>query len=167
MGLPVVSLITGAFKIVGGAISSWQERKQLEQKTRLEIEKAKSNAIIEQAKRGQVHEFKWDEIMAQGSMDSWKDEWFVILLSIPAVLCFIPGLDVYVTRGFVALAATPDWYKAAFGIAVAASFGFRKFGNYMMDRKEPAPTVTSEDGKIPHPDLEEEEEKDDGWHRPG
>lgn len=136
MGLPIVGLVTGAFKLIGGAIGNWQERKKMEQEVKLEVEKAKAQAIIDQAKRGQLHEMKWDEIMAKGSMNSWKDEWFVILLSVPAVLCFIPGLDVYVTKGFIALSNTPDWYKAAFGIAVAASFGFRQFGNYMMKRKE-------------------------------
>ena len=66
--------------------------------------------------------------------NSWKDEWFVILLSIPAVMAFIPGLSIYVGLGFDELAKAPDWYLGAFGIAVAASFGVRKFANRMIDK---------------------------------
>ena len=65
---------------------------------------------------------------------SWKDEWFVILLSIPAVMAFIPGLSGYVGMGFAELAKAPDWYLGAFGIAVAASFGFRKFADRMVKK---------------------------------
>lgn len=119
---------------IASIIGNWQKKKLQKQENEMKIEQARTEAIIEQAKRGQMHEIEWDEIMAKGSQESWKDEWFVILLSIPAILCFIPGLDVYVVKGFEALATTPDWYKAAFGIAVAASFGFRKFGNYMMGK---------------------------------
>ena len=74
--------------------------------------------------------------MAQGSQVSWKDEWFTILLSIPAILAFIPGAVGYVEQGFKALNGMPDWYKAAFGLAVAASFGYRKFIGVMNNKNK-------------------------------
>jgi len=120
---------------VGSLVSGFFERKHIQQKLKLEIEKAKVTGAIQLKDKIATGDIDWDMVQARGSQTSWKDEWFVILLSIPAILCFIPGWDVYVTKGFISLQQTPDWYKAAFGIAVAASFGFRKFGDFMMKRK--------------------------------
>ena len=52
----------------------------------------------------------WERIMAQGSQSSWKDEWFVIVLSIPLVLAFVPGTEGWVDSGFQQLSKAPDWY---------------------------------------------------------
>ena len=38
--------------------------------------------------------------MAENSKTSWKDEFFVIVLSIPLILAFIPGAEGIVDRGF-------------------------------------------------------------------
>ena len=63
--------------------------------------------------------------MAEGSKSSWKDEWFVIILSIPLILCWIPGAEGWVDRGFEQLSKAPDWYFYSLGIAISASFGIR------------------------------------------
>ena len=44
--------------------------------------------------------------MAEGAKSSWKDEWFVIL-SIPLILCWIPGAEGWVDRGFAQLSKAP------------------------------------------------------------
>jgi len=67
----------------------------------------------------------WERIMAQGSQSSWKDEWFVIVLSIPLVLAFVPGTEGWVDSGFEQLSKAPDWYFYSLGIAISASFGVR------------------------------------------
>jgi hypothetical protein len=51
----------------------------------------------------------WERIMAEGAKSSWKDEWFVIVLSIPLILAFIPGAEGWVDRGFEQLSKAPDW----------------------------------------------------------
>ena len=63
--------------------------------------------------------------MAQGSQSSWKDEYFVIILSLPLILCWIPGAEGWVERGFEQLEKAPDWYFYTLGIAISASFGVR------------------------------------------
>jgi hypothetical protein len=40
-------------------------------------------------------------------------------------MCFIPGLDVYATRGFEILQGTPEWYRWALTGMIAATFGLR------------------------------------------
>jgi hypothetical protein len=60
-----------------------------------------------------------------GPISSWKDEWLVILFSIPLILAFIPGMEDIVSRGFQQLEQMPEWYQYSLGVIVAASFGVR------------------------------------------
>jgi len=70
-------------------------------------------------------EIDWDLKMADASASSWKDEWLVILFSIPLILAFIPGMEDIVSRGFQQLEQMPQWYQYSLGTIVAASFGTR------------------------------------------
>jgi hypothetical protein len=116
--------------IVGGFIDSAKAKRKLKaakQETELKIEYAKATADI-----------NWDSQAMLNAQNSWKDEWFTILLSIPAILCFIkfsffdgPGI---VADGFAALSGAPEWYLGAFGLAVAASFGMRSYAKKMIGK---------------------------------
>jgi hypothetical protein len=70
-------------------------------------------------------EIDWDLKMADASASSWKDEWLVILFSIPLILAFIPGMEDIVSSGFQQLEQMPEWYQYSLGVIVAASFGTR------------------------------------------
>ena len=64
--------------------------------------------------------------MAQGSQNSWKDEWLVGLFSIPLILSFCGEWGrTIVAEGFAALETMPNWYQYTLGVIVAASFGVR------------------------------------------
>ncbi len=69
--------------------------------------------------------------MAENSGGSWKDEFFVIVLSVPMVLCFIPGMEGVVHHGFQQLQQAPDWYMHALLIAISASFGLRGLNKFI------------------------------------
>ena len=120
---PIVDLVK---TVAGGFLDSAKAKRELKaavQQTKLKIEYAKATADID-----------WDAQAMLNSQNSWKDEWFVILLSVPAVMAFVPGLAPFVALGFTALAQSPDWYLGAFGIAVAASFGVRKFADKLINK---------------------------------
>ena len=112
-----------------GPISSlagtWLEGKV--EKTKAEagakVAKAKAEAVIMEKKA--TGEIDWDLKMADASASSWKDEWLVILFSIPLILAFIPGMEDIVSRGFQQLEQMPEWYQYSLGVIVAASFGVR------------------------------------------
>jgi hypothetical protein len=89
----------------------------------LKLTEAKAKAQILMSKETSVAD--WERIMAEGSRSSWKDEWFVIILSIPLVLCWVPGAEGWVDRGFEQLNKAPDWYFYSLGLAISASFGVR------------------------------------------
>jgi len=55
----------------------------------------------------------------------WKDEWVLIILSIPMILAFIPYTVKYVEAGFIALDGTPLWYRTTVMTIYLATFGIR------------------------------------------
>ena len=92
-------------------------------KTEAEVAKKKAEAIVYERKANA--EIDWDLEAIKGSASSWKDEWLVILFSVPLILAFIPGMEGIVEQGFAQLEAMPDWYQYSLGVIVAASFGVR------------------------------------------
>jgi|SRR5210317_1805824 hypothetical protein len=92
-------------------------------KTAAEVALKNAEAIVYEKKA--TAEIDWDLEAIKGSQNSWKDEYLTILLSIPVILCFIPGMEEVVRNGFEQLDKVPDWYKLMFSAVVAAAFGFK------------------------------------------
>lgn len=114
--------------IVGRVSDYFENKRRVEQvkvESELRIREAMTHANIDRAKAGQIADIEWASTMAEASKESWKDEWFTVVLSIPAIMSFIPGLSPYVELGFHALSTTPEWYQYALLVAVGASFGVR------------------------------------------
>ena len=110
---------TAVLSAIGGIASDWFKNKRQEAQTKHKVK-------LEQIKAQK----DWDNIQAQNSSTSWKDEWFTIIFSIPLLAAFIPPALPYVQEGFVALEAMPDFYKAFLGAAVAASFGMKSIARW-------------------------------------
>ena len=90
------------------------------------VAEAKARAsVAEQVAAGKV---KWEGKMADATVDSWKDEFALVVLLLPAILVFIPGMREYVKEGFEVLATLPDWYQYLLYIAISASFGIKGVG---------------------------------------
>ena len=129
--------IFSAIKMVASPITDivkgWQARKTVKLKSEIAISGAKTTAQIKKIETGQLADIAWEKTSLEQS--GWKDEWFVILLSIPMILCFIPGGSQYVERGFAALDKTPVWYQWAIMVAIGSSFGYKKFCDFMSFKK--------------------------------
>lgn len=107
---------------VGGLATAYLENKV--QKTK--AKGALDVAIEERKTKMATGEIDWDHTMAEASKDSWKDEYILLLWSIPLVLSFTGEAGVsIVMRGFEALAQAPTFYTASLGIMVGASFGVK------------------------------------------
>jgi hypothetical protein len=121
---PIVELIkTG----VGGFLDNQKAKQRLKLatlETKLAIEMKRATADID-----------WDTQAMLNAKDSWKDEYLLLLFSPPLIMAFIPGLVPYVVQGFAALNDTPDWYKGAIALMVAASFGMRAYARRQMGMK--------------------------------
>ena len=105
--------------------STWLQGKveKTKAETGAKVAKAKAEAVIMEKKA--TGEIDWDLEAIKGSQNSWKDEWLVILFSIPLILAFIPGMEEVVANGFAQLETMPQWYQYSLGVIVAASFGVR------------------------------------------
>ena len=108
--------------IVGGIVQGKMEQKAAETKAKVAKAEAQAQIMLSQA----TSEADWEKVMAEGSRDSWKDEWLTILFSVPLVLAFCGewGRNI-VMDGFAALDAMPDYYRYTLGAIVSASFGIR------------------------------------------
>ena len=129
--------IFGAIKMVATPITQvvtgWQKRKTVKLDGDIAISKAKTEANIDKIKTGQAADIAWEVTSLDQS--GWKDEYWTIVLSIPMIMCFIPGLVEYVVQGFEALQKTPEWYRYAIGIAISSAFGVKTFANFMKLKK--------------------------------
>ena len=120
--LSIVPSIVGS---ISDHFKDKRELKRIEASAQVELKKAITEANIKKVATGQAADINWEQTMAEGSVGSWKDEFWTIVLGIPAVMSFIPGLDVYVVAGFIALAGTPDWYQNLLMMAIGAAFGIQ------------------------------------------
>ena len=112
----VTSIITGVFGVIAEPVKEWQKRKtlevaqedkQLERQHELNVKKI--DVAFELAKQGQKVEADWDTNAQNNMKYTWKDEWFVILFSIPLIGAFVPSIQPYILEGFMVLNKTPAW----------------------------------------------------------
>ncbi len=133
IGDAVFGLVKGLISPVTNYFMANQKRKAAKLTSDLIINEAKTNATIDKIKTGQCADIAWEN--TQITQSGWKDEYWTIVLSVPAILCFIPGMVEYVRSGFDVLGGMPGWYQWMLGIAVGAAFGYRKIADFMSLKK--------------------------------
>jgi hypothetical protein len=108
---------------IANLAGTWLEGKveKTKAETGAKVARAKAEATIMEKKA--TGELEWDLEMARGSQSSWKDEWLVILFSVPLILAFIPGMEGVVANGFEQLKAMPQWYQYSLGVIATKFFG--------------------------------------------
>ena len=118
----IAQLLGPITNIVGSIVSGKMEQKAAETKAKVAKAEAQAQIMLSQA----TSEANWEKVMAEGSRDSWKDEYLVLLYSIPLILSFSGDWGRQtVADGFNALSTMPSWYQYTLGVIVSASFGVR------------------------------------------
>ena len=99
-------------------------------KANLKLVEAEAKATI--MKSAATSEAEWEKLMAQNANNSWADELYAVIFALPLVLAFAGdwGREI-VQNGFTALDACPDWYKAALGIILSATFASRQATKFL------------------------------------
>lgn len=125
-------------KILAGPIAAatdyFKRRMELkyeEREHKRKIEEAMLERQIELIKQGLTADATWE--LEQIRTSGWKDEYVLIVLSIPLIMCFVPGLDKYVIAGFGVLNQTPGWYQWLILIVFSAIFGIRVWRRQQSD----------------------------------
>ena len=119
---------------VANLASSWLQGKadKATANAKLKLVEAESKAAILMSKETSTAD--WERIMAESTKNSWKDEFITIVVMIPVILCFIPGLENVVKNGFDRLAELPEWYTWLVFAVCSAAIGIRG-GKQFMGRK--------------------------------
>jgi hypothetical protein len=120
----LLSWITGA--PVEKIAEYFTQRQQLKHEIKLETLRGKiawEEAKTRRASESEGRDAEWELESIRNS--GWKDEWVLILLSIPLVLVFIPQTQPVVVEGFAALEATPEWYRWLVMLIFTAIYGIR------------------------------------------
>jgi len=125
-------IVSGIGKPVSDYFTRRQELKaeqyKLDSEERLkmhELKMAEVDRRIDLQKQGLTADLNWEMEFARQASSSWKDEYTLIVCSIPAVLAFIPGCDEIVSKGFDALEKTPSWYQLLLLTLFFATVGIR------------------------------------------
>ena len=95
------------------------------QKAKSTVEIAQAEAKAEVMKSAAMHDSKWELIMAEATKNSWKDELVTIVILIPCILAFIPGVEDIVKSGFERLNELPEWYQYLLFLTCSAALGIR------------------------------------------
>ena len=126
------NILSSIIAPVGNLASSWMENKTESQRGKTAVAKAKAEAEAKVMVSAATSTLSGEKIMAQGSQNSWKDEWLTILFSIPLILAFAGDFGrTMVAQGFAALEVMPTWYQYTLGVIVSASFGVRSATNFL------------------------------------
>ena len=120
----MIPIVSGVLDLATGYLKNRQKIKaaEAESKARV-IEKSADNVA------------DWERQQAINANNSWKDEYLLVVFTIPVIMGFIPSLAPYVLEGFKVLDNMPEWYRYFLGVAVAASFGVRKAARVIISRR--------------------------------
>jgi len=104
--------------------------------------KADEKKAIQQRKINAINnDANWEATMADATKSSWKDEYLIILLTLPlwligwAIAMDDPSMLERVHQGFVALQELPEFYQYLLYTGVLASFGVKGADALMKMRK--------------------------------
>lgn len=133
----MLTLVGGLLSNGLGIVADWfkHKREVNEAKTtsRLRIEEIKVRAAEKRATEGELSDIRWTATMAEGTITSWKDEYFAVVLSLPFI-CAMAGYPDVAQRAFEAFKTAPEWYQVSFLVAVGASFGVRIWERFSSKR---------------------------------
>lgn len=169
----LASLIPGALKGIWNLGSQWLEnrRKISEVKGDLEAKKVELSSQLEIAKLQATvakteQDGVWENTQATNSNNSWKDEFWTLILSLPMILVTVsPLIDMFmdpepyqkgalIQAAMTSLAAFdkfPDWYVLLISVAVGAAFGVRVWDRFRASRGRLVITGGDNSGGRPEP----------------
>lgn len=164
--LAILGLIAKPFELVVEKISKWSERRDALTEAKLTADLAEIHARAELAAYKAKADVEWDLAWAGQAQSSWKDEYILILWTIPMLVflpaLFIPGLrdDLASTLSFVQALFGSDvlyWYMGGWGVIFSATFGMKGALQFMVpgNAAKLATTLASIDDDVPDEAVKE------------
>lgn len=117
-------------------VSDWSKRRDALKSAQLEAELAEIKARAEIAAYKVKADVEWDLKWADQASSSWKDEFLLILWSVPLIGLFLPPTRPFIMEGFNYLQAFNSdiayWYMAGWAIIFSATYGFKQAASIML-----------------------------------
>jgi hypothetical protein len=124
------ALIGPVAELAGGWLNAKTQAQAANAKLKLTEAEAKAKILLSK----ETSTADWEKIMAQGTQNSLKDEFVTVIVLIPVILCFIPGLEETVKNGFTRLSELPEWYTWLVFTVCSAAIGIRG-GKHLFGKK--------------------------------
>tara|TARA_R100001082_G_scaffold42830_1_gene22765 strand:- start:44 stop:442 length:399 start_codon:yes stop_codon:yes gene_type:complete len=107
--------------VAADAVKGIVETKKL--KGELKITEIKANKKrMEDIAAGKI---KWEQSAVDQMKGSWKDEFVLLALMIPAICAFIPWMQPHIETGLNTLENMPSYYRNLLYMACSVSLGYR------------------------------------------
>ena len=68
---------------------------------------------------------QWEQSAVDQMKGSWKDEFVLLALMVPAICAFLPFMQPHIARGFQILETLPEYYTHLIYLACSVSLGVR------------------------------------------
>lgn len=120
-----LSLLSGVPETIGKYFTRKMEIKAEDRQQERAVQKALTERKIELISQGLTADMNWEMAFANEAANTWKDEFELLVLTIPLVMCFVPGLAPYVLDGFNVLAQCPSWFLFLVISVYLANYGIR------------------------------------------
>ena len=115
---PILSLVSEPVK-------SFMETRTIKAENKAKIEEAKVNAQIRGIERTAESEINYDIAALRQQQYSWKDEFALLVITLPFIGSFLPWTQEFVMLGWDYVSRAPEWYSYTFIGAISASLGIR------------------------------------------
>jgi len=114
-------LIKPLLGVAGQAVSGFVETKKA--KAQLKLTEVQAATKLKQDQiAGKV---AWEASAVDQMKGSWKDEFVLLALMIPAICAFLPFMQPHIERGFEILSGLPEYYRHLLYLACSVSLGVR------------------------------------------
>ena len=121
-------LVTLGSAIVSGISGYFKDKNEIK-KVQVEADKllimAEAESKAKRLEREAEMDYDLDKIAMNAMDKSWKDEFLLILFSIPIAMCFFPEYRQYVEDGFKTLEIIPEWFMYIYVAMIVVIYGLR------------------------------------------
>ena len=107
--------------VVTASVKGFVQTKKLKSEVKIaqiEAEKKRNEDIA-------TGKIKWEQSAVDQMKGSWKDEFVLLALMVPAICAFLPFMQPHIERGFQILETLPEYYTHLLYLACSVSLGVR------------------------------------------
>ena len=107
--------------VVTDSVKGFVQTKKLKSEVKIaqiEAEKKRNEDIA-------TGKIKWEQSAVDQMKGSWKDEFVLLALMVPAICAFLPFIQPHIERGFQILETLPEYYTHLLYLACSVSLGVR------------------------------------------